>query len=128
MPTLFPFCKTRRLTKHLRSRTIPFLSVTVYAGTVFTLRDGTRPNPFPLKAVQVAIDRLPDNKPPNPMMLSVFIVAFQPADANASQPVAVTFPTRSHGHSMTMALMTLTPRAERWSHTVLAPCRMTVGA
>ena len=67
----------------------PGLSVTVYAGTKFTLVDGTQPNPFPLTAVQVAVDRLPDAKPPAPGMVMVFIVAFQPANATASQPVAV---------------------------------------
>jgi hypothetical protein len=68
--------------------TIPALSVTVYAGTTFTLVDGSQPNPFPLTAVQVPVDRLPDAKPPNPQMMMVFIVAFQPANAAASQPKA----------------------------------------
>ena len=73
-------------------KTIPNLSVTVYAGTVFTLVDGTHPDPFPLIAIQVPIDRLPDTMPPMPNQLMPFIVAFQPANATASQPVAVTFP------------------------------------
>lgn len=47
-------------------RTIPGLSATVYAGTTFTLPDGTRPDPFPFTAVQVPVDRLPDAKPPKP--------------------------------------------------------------
>src|SRR5262249_44948997 len=70
-------------------KTIPGLSVTVYKGTTFPLLDGTRPDPFPLVAVQVPVDRLPDQKPPVPTMLLVFIVAFQPADAVASRPAAV---------------------------------------
>ncbi len=73
-------------------KTIPNLSVTVYAGTVFTLVDGTHPDPFPLIAIQVPIDRLPDTMPPMPNQLMPFIVAFQPANATASQPVAVFFP------------------------------------
>src|SRR5581483_9391435 len=44
-------------------KTIPGLSVTVYRGTTFTLQDGSRPDPFPLVAVQVPVDRLPDAKP-----------------------------------------------------------------
>ncbi|HEX4954506.1 MAG TPA: RHS repeat-associated core domain-containing protein [Thermoanaerobaculia bacterium] len=72
--------------------TIPNLSVTVYAGTVFTLLDGSQPDPFPLIGVQVPIDRLPDDMPPPPGQVTPFIVAFQPANATASQPVAVWFP------------------------------------
>ena len=41
-------------------KTIPGLSVTVYAGTTFTEADGTQPNPFPLAAIEVPVDRLPD--------------------------------------------------------------------
>jgi len=89
---------------------IPGLSVTVYAHTIFTLVNGTQPNPFPLTAVQVPVDRLPDVKPPNPNMLMVFIVAFQPANATASQPVAVTFPnTINTPPGINMVLMTLDP-------------------
>ncbi len=53
-------------------QTIPGLSVTVYAGTTFTMPDGTKPNPFPLAAVQVPVDRLPDAKPNVPTMVRVF--------------------------------------------------------
>jgi len=91
-------------------KTIPNLSVTVYAGTTFTLVDGTKPNPFPFTAVQVPVDRLPDAKPPNPQMLMVFIVAFQPANATASQPVAITYPnTINTAPGTNMVLMTLDP-------------------
>lgn len=90
--------------------TIPGLSLTVYAGTTFTLPDGTRPNPFPLAAVQVPVDRLPDNKPNVPTMIRAFIVAFQPANTVASQPVAVSFPnTLNTPPGTDMALMTLDP-------------------
>ncbi len=70
---------------------IPGLKVTVYAGTTLSLDDGTQPNPFPLVAIQIPIDRLPDAIPTSGM-LTPFIVAFQPANAVASQPVAVNFP------------------------------------
>ena len=91
-------------------KTVPGLSVTVYAGTKFTLVDGTQPNPFPLTAAQVAVDRLPDAKPPAPGMVMVFIVAFQPANATASQPVAVYFPNTINTRPGTnMVLMTLDP-------------------
>lgn len=73
-------------------RTIPNLSVTVYAGTTFTLVNGGQPNPFPLTAIQVPVDRLPDEMPASNSTVSAFIVAFQPANARASQPVAVNFP------------------------------------
>lgn len=89
---------------------IPGLSVTVYAGTTFTMPDGSTPNPFPLAAVQVPVDRLPDAKPQVPTMMRVFIVAFQPANATASQPVAVYFPNVLNTPPGTnMALMTLDP-------------------
>lgn len=89
---------------------IPGLSVVVYAGTTFTMPDGTRPNPFPLTAVQVPVDRLPDNKPNVPTMIRDFIVAFQPANANTNEPVAVFYPNSLNTPPGTdMALMTLDP-------------------
>jgi hypothetical protein len=91
-------------------RSIPGLSLTVYAGTTFKLVNGSQPNPFPLTAVQVPVDRLPDAKPPNPQMMMVFIVAFQPANAEASQPVAVYYPnTINTPPGTNMVLMTLDP-------------------
>jgi RHS repeat-associated protein len=93
---------------------IPGLSLTVYSGTIFTLRDGSRPDPFPLVAVQVPVDRLPDAKPPVPTMLNQFIVAFQPADAVASRPVAVFYPnTLNTPPGSTMPLLTLDPTRGR---------------
>jgi hypothetical protein len=89
---------------------IPGLSVTVYAGTTFTMPDGTQPNPFPLAAVQVPVDRLPDAKPFVPTMIRAFIVAFQPANAATNEPVAVYFPnTLNTPPGTDMALMTLDP-------------------
>ena len=91
-------------------QTIPGLAVTAYAHTTFTLPDGTQPNPFPLAAISVPVDRLPDVKPPVPTMLTTFIVAFQPANVNASQPVAVYYPNNTNTPPGTDAtLLTLDP-------------------
>jgi hypothetical protein len=67
--------------------TIPGLTVTIYAGTTCTESDLSRPNPFPLAAIQVPVDRLPDIMPPTTAGINGFIVAFQPANTTASQPV-----------------------------------------
>ncbi len=97
--------------------TIPGLGVTVYAGTTFTMPDGTQPNPFPLAAVSVPVDRLPDIKPPVPTMIMVFIVAFQPANAATNQPVAVYFPNSAYNPpGASSVLMTLDP-----THGVMVP-------
>ena len=91
-------------------KTIPNLSVTVYAGTTFTLADGSQPNPFPLIAVQVPVDRLPDTMPQMQGGVMPFIVAFQPANTVSSQPVAVTFPnTLMTPPKMDVELSTLDP-------------------
>lgn len=88
-------------------QTIPNLTLTVYAGTTFTLEDGSQPDPFPLIAIDVPIDRLPD-KMPSSALVTPFIVAFQPANAVASQPVAVNYPNplnvppATHGTLMTL--------------------------
>ena len=90
-------------------QTIPSLRVTVYAGTTFSLDDGTQPNPFPLIAISIPTDRLPDMMPTSGM-LTPFIVAFQPANAVASQPVAVNFPNPLNSPPGTAAdFMTLDP-------------------
>ena len=69
---------------------------------------------FPLVAVQVPVDRLPDAKPPVPTMLSAFIVAFQPANAVASKPAAVFYPnTLNTDPGINMTLMTLDPTRGR---------------
>ncbi|HYR41499.1 MAG TPA: RHS repeat-associated core domain-containing protein, partial [Terriglobia bacterium] len=91
-------------------RTVPGLALTVYKGTTFTMPDGSQPNPFPLVGAQVPVDRLPDAKPPVPTMLSVFIVAFQPANVDTNQPVAVSYPNSvSTPPGVNMTLMTLDP-------------------
>jgi RHS repeat-associated protein len=94
--------------------TIPGLAVTVYRGTTFTLPDGSTPNPFPLVAIQVPVDRLPDAKPPVPTMVTSFIVAFQPANTVASKPAAVFYPnTLNTPPGTSVALMTLDPTRGR---------------
>jgi len=98
-------------------QTIPGLSVTAYAHTTFTMPDGTTPNPFPLAAVNVPVDRLPALKPQVPTMLAVFIVAFQPANASTNQPVAVYYPnTTNTPPGSDTTLMTLDP-----THGVMVP-------
>ena len=82
---------------------IPGLVVTVYACTTFTLDDGTQPNPFPLIAIDIPLDRLPDMMPTT-NMLNPSIVVFQPANAVASQPEAVNFPN-SFGYAPVLMLL-----------------------
>jgi RHS repeat-associated protein len=90
--------------------TMPGVSVTVYAGTIFTLPDGTQPDPFPLVGVQVPVDRLPDTPIDGPGSLRAFIIAFQPADTTTNQPVAVTFPNSMNTPpGVNMELHTLDP-------------------
>ncbi len=95
-------------------QTIPGLSVTVYAGTTLRMADGSTPNPFPLAAIDVPIDRLPDQMPLTNSMVTGFIVAFQPANTTASQAVAVSFPNTLNTPSGTsVPLMTLDPTRGR---------------
>ena len=90
--------------------TMPGVSVTIYAGTIFTMPDGTRPDPFPLTGVQVPVDRLPDTPVDGPGTLRAYIIAFQPADTTTNQPVAVTFPnTLNTPPGVNMELDTLDP-------------------
>jgi RHS repeat-associated protein len=91
-------------------KTMPGVVVTVYAGTIFTLPDGTQPNPFPLVGVQVPVDRLPDTPIDGPGSVRAYIVAFQPADTTTNQPVPVTFPnTLNTPVGVNMDLETLDP-------------------
>ena len=90
-------------------QSIPGLLVTVYAGTTFKLEDDTQPDPFPLTAIHVPVDRLPDPMPVSGT-ITPFIVAFQPANAVASQSVAVNFPnTLGTAPGVSVPLMTLDP-------------------
>ena len=94
--------------------TIPGLKVTVYAGTTFTEQNGSQPNPFPLAAINVPVDRLPDVMPTTTSGVGAFIVAFQPAETNASQAVAVWFPNTLNSPPGTdLPLMTLDPTLGR---------------
>ena len=90
---------------------IPHLSITVYAGTVFTLADGTQPNPFPLTAVDIPTDRLPGGQMPEDAQRVVpFLVGFQPANTSVNQPVPVFFPNLFNIAPGTQAtLLTLDP-------------------
>jgi len=88
---------------------IPGLKVTVYAGTTLSLDDGSQPNPFPLVALSIPLDRLPDKIPTHGMLMP-FIVAFQPANAVASLPVAVNFPNSlGIGPGTSVTFVTLDP-------------------
>ena len=89
---------------------IPGLKVTVYAGTTITMADGSQPNPYPLAALQIPADRLPDVKPQVPTMMMALIVAFQPENSTASQPIAVYYPNALNTAPGTdAALITLDP-------------------
>jgi RHS repeat-associated protein len=77
------------------SRTIPGVSITVYAGTTFTKSDGTQPSPFPLSVVEIPYDRLPEAMPTNPTQDPVFAMSIEPFNSSSSQPVAVSFPNRA---------------------------------
>jgi RHS repeat-associated protein len=93
----------------LNFQTIPGMKVTVYAGTTITLADGSTPNPFPLVAIPIPLDRLPEQMATSGMLMP-FIVAFQPANAFASQPVAVNFPNQLNvAPKTTVTFMTLDP-------------------
>ncbi len=95
-------------------KSIPGLQVTVYAGTTFTMADGSQPNPFPLAAIEVPVDRLPDQMPLTNSMVTAFIVAFQPANTTASKAVAVWFPNTLNTPPGTgVPLMTLDPTRGR---------------
>jgi len=90
--------------------TIPGVTVTVYAGTTLTMPDGTKPNPFPMAAVLVPVDRLPDAPSPTAGTLRASIVAFQPANTTSSLPVSVTFPNVvNNAPGVNMELDTLDP-------------------
>jgi RHS repeat-associated protein len=89
---------------------IPNMDVTIYAGTTLTMPDGTKPDPFPLTAIPVPVDRLPEEVPHTQAGFHFFIVAFQPAGGIASQPIAVSYPNLlAYPPSTAMNLLTLDP-------------------
>lgn len=72
------------------------------------------PIPSPLTAIEVPVDRLPEEMPFLPGVAEPFIVAFQPANAEADLPVAVTFPNLGNSAPGTpVDLSTLDPTLGR---------------
>ena len=100
--------------QHFELQTIPGLEVTVYAGTVLTREDGARPDPYPLTALEIPVDRLPGRPPLPPDRVVAFLVAFQSANTTASQPLAVHFPnTVGTPPGTQVSLTTLDPQLGR---------------
>lgn len=92
------------------SRTIPGVSITIYAGTTFTLADGSQPDPFPLSVVEIPYDKIPDYMPPNPTEDPWFAMSIEPYNSSSSQPIAVSYPNRTHATPGTdMPLTSLNP-------------------
>jgi len=77
------------------SRTIPGLTITVYAGTTLTKADNTSPNPFLLSVVEIPYDRLPEAMPTNPTQDPTFAMSIEPFNSSSNKPVAVSFPNRA---------------------------------
>jgi RHS repeat-associated protein len=94
----------------LTFKSIPNLMMVVYAGTTFSLADGTQPNPFPLSVVEIPYDRLPEKVQPDPTQDPVFAMSIEPFNSSSSQPVAVFFPNRANtSPGTTMPLTSLNP-------------------
>jgi RHS repeat-associated protein len=91
-------------------KTVPGVTITVYAGTTLSLSDGTQPNPFPLSVVEIPYEQVPDYMPPNPTQVPVFAMSIEPFNSSASQPVAVSFPNRTNSApGSNMPLTSLNP-------------------
>lgn len=91
-------------------KSINNLAITVYAGTTFSLADGTQPNPFPLSVVEIPYDKIPDFMPPNPTQDPVFAMSIEPFNSSSSQPIAVSYPNRKNSPPGTnMPLTSLNP-------------------
>ncbi len=70
----------------------PYLELRVYAGTILTLPNGSKPDPFPITMLRVAVDRLPGQGPVGmPLAIVPSVVAFQPANTHSSLPIAVSY-------------------------------------
>jgi RHS repeat-associated protein len=92
------------------SQSIPGVIITIYAGTTFSLADGTQPDPFPLAVVEIPYDKIPDYMPPNPTEDPVFAMSVEPFNSSSSQPIAVSFPNRRNTPpGTTMPLTSLNP-------------------
>jgi RHS repeat-associated protein len=91
-------------------KSIPGVSITVYAGTTFSLADGTQPSPFPLSVMEIPYDRLPEKVTPDPTQDPVFAMSIEPFNSSSSQPIAVIYPNRSHtSPGTTMPVTSLNP-------------------
>jgi RHS repeat-associated protein len=91
-------------------KSIPNLVITVYAGTTFSLADGTQPNPFPLRVVEIPYEQVPDYMPPDPTQVPVYAMSIEPFNSSSSQPIAVSYPNRSNTPPGTdMPLTSLNP-------------------
>ncbi len=92
-------------------QTIPGLKLQVYAGTIFTNPDGSTPDPFPLSALRIPIDRPPGDKTFPVGQIMPFLLSLQPEGSSASQPVAVDYPNTVDGPpGSVVTLLTLDPR------------------
>ena len=91
-------------------KSIPKLAIVVYSGTTFTLADGTQPNPFPLRVVEIPYEDLPEKVQPDPTQDPVYAMSIEPFNSSSSQPVAVFYPNRSNAPpGTTMPLSSLNP-------------------
>jgi RHS repeat-associated protein len=92
------------------SQSIPGVTITIYAGTTFSLSDGTQPNPFPLSIIEIPYNQIPDYMPPNPTEDPVFAMSIEPFNSSSSQPIAVSYPNRKNTTPGTdMPLTSLNP-------------------
>lgn len=71
---------------------IPNFEITVYAGTTFTLPDGTKPDPFTLYAVELEADRMPGQTPQTGDKVIPKVIALQPDGTAISQQMPVIYP------------------------------------
>lgn len=91
-------------------KSIPNLTIVVYAGTTFSLADGTHPDPFPLRVVEIPYEDLPEQVQPDPTQNPVYAMSIEPFNSSSSQPVAVFYPNRSNAApGTTMPLSSLNP-------------------
>jgi YD repeat-containing protein len=92
------------------SKSIPGVTITVYAGTQFSLPDGTQPDPFPLSVLEIPYNQIPDYMPPNPTEDPVFAMSVEPFNSSSSQPIAISYPNRTNAAPGTdMPLTSLNP-------------------
>lgn len=91
-------------------KSIPSLTIVVYAGTTFSLADGTHPDPFPLRVVEIPYENLPEQVQPDPTQNPVYAMSIEPFNSSSSQPIAIFYPNRSDAPPGTnMPLSSLNP-------------------